>query len=119
MTDLSKYEDGIMKPYGPGAAEGVEVILLHEGEYRGWELGTELNEEIYGKGMEHSKTFDADGNVTGIFSYSEEGIALLVKWCADHSVHFYADDKENFFLHKGVDEAVAAGKKYLLTENLS
>jgi len=94
------------------------VIMLNGGEYRGYELGYEIDDLIYGPGMANKRVTDTDGSLC-LYAYSAEGIAKFKAFCEEHSIHFYADGKEDFFIQKGVAEAIAAGKKYLMAENLS
>lgn len=103
MTDLTKFIEGEVFNWDRTQS----VILLNEGEYDGYTYTSELDDEIYGPGK-------ADD-----IRYTEEGFAKFRAWCEQHSVHLYADEKHNFFIQKGVEEAIKAGRRYLLAENLS
>ena len=113
MTNLTKFEGEEVFNWDRTGS----VILLNRGKYLGWKDGDELEAEIYGPGMVNKKVEDERGPC--LYAYSAEGITKFKAFCEEHSVHFYADCKEDFFIQKGVDEAIAAGKKYLLAENLS
>lgn len=117
MNILEKFIGETLRPYGPGACDA-EVIMLTGGKYRGYEDGYEIDDLIYGRGMANKRVTDTDGRLC-LYAYSDEGIAKFKAFCEEHSIHFYADGSEDFFIHKGVDGAIAAGKKYLMAENLS
>lgn len=85
-----------------GAPEGsVKQLGWGNLNHDSWEF--ELDEEIY----------------NDVSMYSEEGIALFKAFCAEHNVHFYAADRENFSMLEAFTEAVNAGADYLLAEDLS
>lgn len=44
---------------------------------------------------------------------------IFQKWCEDAGAHFYAAEKESFFMRDALDEAFNASKKFVIVECLS
>ena len=45
--------------------------------------------------------------------------AIFREWCEKYGVAYYSDCREDFFISKGIDKAVAEGKKFVVVEDLS
>ena len=43
----------------------------------------------------------------------------LMAWCAVNNSHYYARDRENFFIHTAIREALENGKDTVVVEDLS
>ena len=50
--------------------------------------------------------------------YEASGKALMA-WCEENNSHYYAEVREDFFIHKAVREAIEAGKDTVVVEDLS
>lgn len=68
---------------------------------------SELEHLIYGQGIGRGS------------QYTEESIAKFQAFCAEHNIYYYAEQKEDFFIQIGYDEARAANCKYLIADNMS
>ena len=43
----------------------------------------------------------------------------LMSWCAANNSHYYARDREDFFIHTAIREALEKGKDTVVVEDLS
>ena len=50
--------------------------------------------------------------------YMESG-KVLMTWCRKHNVHYYARPHEQFFVTTAVDEAIVAGRSFVVVEDMS
>lgn len=55
----------------------------------------------------------------GVSPYSEAGFAAVREFLDAENAHYYAEEKENFFLSSAVSDAARAGKTKVYVENLS
>ena len=46
-------------------------------------------------------------------------VARFRQWCTVNSIHYYADDRENFSMYTAYRQAFEAGARYLYAEDLS
>ena len=68
----------------------------------------DLLTEIYGEG--YWGNFDIDYDVSN---------KAIMAWCEKNNSHYYAADRENFFMFTAVREALEAGKDTVIVEDLS
>ena len=47
------------------------------------------------------------------------GGKVLMAWCQEHGVHYYAQPREDFFIGAAVTEAEERGLKYVVVEDMS
>ena len=50
--------------------------------------------------------------------YETTGKALM-EWCEANNSHYYAAEREDFFIHTAISEAVKAGKDTVVVEDMS
>ena len=50
--------------------------------------------------------------------YMASGVATK-KWCDENDSHYYAAPREDFFIFRAVEEAIAEGKDVVVVEDLS
>lgn len=65
-----------------------------------------LTDAMYGKGWKNQPDWD-------------QQCVDLKAWSAKYNVSYYADCRENFFLFKGVEKALAEGNSFLVVEDMS